>query len=49
VIDSTQILSELDFLNFLAKRKIDPIWKEIQYIQLYVRIKVKLRGILIHH
>ena len=40
VKDSATMFTEFEFNNFLLKRKIDPIWKTVQYFQSTMRIKV---------
>jgi len=39
-LDSTQIYTEAEWNGLLLKRKIDPVWKEIAYLQSYSRVKV---------
>lgn len=40
VIDATQVMSELEFATFFQKHKADRIWKEMQYIQMFMKPKV---------
>ena len=37
--DTTQILCENEFINLITKRKQDPSWKEIEYLQLFLKTK----------
>ncbi len=46
--DSVTMLTEHDFNVLLLKRKIDPVWRNIQYLQNSVRIKV-IKGLGIIH
>ncbi|EAS01541.2 hypothetical protein TTHERM_00899400 (macronuclear) [Tetrahymena thermophila SB210] len=34
-----QVLNELEFLNLMMKRKIDPVWSSILFIQNYMKVK----------
>lgn len=46
LLDSTTILTEAEFESLLARKKFDPYWKKIAFIQNYRGISVFIVGIL---
>ncbi len=49
IIDSTQILSDNEFLPLINKRRQDALWREIQYIQIFIKTKVLIKFFNINH